>query len=90
MAAKLTLTKRSDGIVEVPTTDQDLIDNLQGPAGLDRISIRLELDFDKVGISSVMMHVLVLSVRVRKNEQLWQTQGIDSMFGPTFDLKNLQ
>lgn len=28
MAAKLTLTKRSDGIVEVPTTDQDLIDNL--------------------------------------------------------------
>ena len=33
--------------------------------------IKLGLDFDQGGTNSVMTHVLVLGVQVRRNERLW-------------------
>ena len=37
-----------------------------------------------------MTYVLVLSDKVRRNEQLWQIIDIGNMFGPTFGLEILQ
>ena len=50
--------------------------------------IMLGLDFDCVGISNAMTHVLVWSVKVRRNERVWQTLDIGNMFGPIFGFKN--
>ena len=53
-----------------------------------RISIKLGLYFDQAATNSVMTHVLVLSVKVRRNKRLWRTLGIGDMFGLTFGFKN--
>ena len=54
-------------IVEAPIPNHDPIGNLQGT----RMSSLLGLNFDQVKINSAMTHVLVLSVKVRKNERSW-------------------
>ena len=43
---------------------------LEFPLGCDRISIKLGLNFDKVGTNNAITHVLVLSAKVRRNERL--------------------
>ena len=37
-----------------------------------------------------MTQVLILSAKVRRNEQLWHILDIGRMFGPNFGFKNLQ
>jgi hypothetical protein len=61
------------------------------------MSIMMRLNFDQVGLNfdqaianSAMIHVMVLSARVRRNEKVWQTRDIDNMFGSTFGSKNSQ
>jgi hypothetical protein len=49
------------------------------------MSIRLGLN--RAETNSVVTSVLVLRVKVRRNEPLWQTLDIGNMFGPTFDFK---
>ena len=51
-------------IVEVPIPIQDPIGNLSGTG----IPIRLGLNFDQARTNSAMTHVLVPSVKVRRNE----------------------
>ena len=53
-------------IVEEPIPNQGSINNLQGTILL----IRLGLNFDQVVTNSAMTHVLVLSAKMRRNEQL--------------------
>ena len=53
-------------IVEVPILDHDPVGNLHST----RILIRLGLSFDHAKTNSAMTHVLVLSAKVRRNEQL--------------------
>ena len=53
-------------IVEMPIPNQDSIDNLQGTG----ILIKLGLNFDQAKTNSAMIHILVLSAKVRRNEQL--------------------
>lgn len=48
----------------------------------------LGLNFDQVGINKGMTHVMDFSAKVRRNEQLWQTLDIESMFEPTSGLEN--
>ena len=52
-------------IVEVLIPNQDPIGNLQGT----KLSTWLGLNFDQVGINSAMTHVMLLSVKVRRNER---------------------
>ena len=54
----------------------------------------LGFNFNHAGINSVMTHVSILSLRVRKNssqtKQLQHTLDIGNMFEPTFGFENSQ
>ena len=73
-------------MVEVSIHDHAPIGNLQ----VTKILIKLRLNFDPVGTNSAMTHVMVLSAKVRRNEQLWQTLNITNVFGSTFGFINSQ
>ena len=64
--------------------DLDPIGNLQSTG----ISIMLRVNFDQTKTNSGMTHVLDLSAKMRRNEQLQHTLNIGNMFKPTFDFKN--
>ena len=51
-------------VVEAPIPDQNPIANLYS----SRIFIKLGLNFDQAKANNVMTHVLVLSVKVRRND----------------------
>ena len=51
------------------------------------IPIRLGFNFNQAGTNSVMTHVMILSAKVSRNERLWHTIDIGSMFEPTFGFK---
>ena len=53
-------------IMELPIPNQDLIGNLKGTKTL----MRLELHFNQVGTNGAMTQVMVLSGKMRRNEQL--------------------
>lgn len=61
-----------------------IIGNVQGAV----ISIELGLDFGQVGIDNVMTHVFGLSIKIRRNERLWQTPDIGNMVGSNSSFKN--
>ena len=50
--------------------------------------ITLGLNFNWARTNSAMTHAMVLSAKVRRNEQLWHTLDIGGMCGPTFGFKN--
>ena len=52
--------------MELPIPNQDLIGNLKGTKTL----MRLELHFNQVGTNGAMTQVMVLSGKMRRNEQL--------------------
>ena len=66
--------------VEVPIPDKDTIINLQGAI----ILIKLALNIVQAGTNNAMTRVLVLSAKVNKNEQLWQTLDVGNMFEHKF------
>ena len=43
-------------------------------------------NFEQAKTNSTMTYVMILSVKVRRNEQLWQNVHIENMFWPTFDI----
>ena len=53
-------------LVEAPVPDHGPIGNLEDT----RIFIMLRLNFDHVGTNSVMTHIMVLSAKVKRIEQL--------------------
>ena len=54
--------------------------------GLNFDHVRIEFDHDGIN-GDIMTYVLVLSVKVRRNEWLWQTLDVGNMFVPTFGFK---